>query len=454
VSIRRAQPVSVVGAGLAGALLAILLARRGFAVSLYERRRDPRRGTPEAGRSINLALAARGIRALEHAGLMERVRPLMIEMRGRMVHEVGRPAVLLPYGQRAHEVIYSVERAALNRLLIEEALRFPGLALRFNTLCNGADVPGDALQLHDAASGRDYHAPLTPTIATDGAGSAVRASLQRAGLASVREEPLDHDYKELTIAAGADGCLLEPHALHIWPRHGFMLIALPNTDGSFTATLFLPRTGPVSFATLADASEIEPFFAREFPDAAPLLPDLRQQFARHPQAHMGTVHTAPWHAADHVLLLGDAAHAIVPFHGQGMNAAFEDCYTLDRLLETQAEWGALFADFERERRANVAAIAQMAIENYGEMRERVLDTRFLRQQAWARELEREFPERFIPRYSMVMFHPEISYAEALRRGAVQQEILDALSQHAGDSPCFDWASADHLIRTRLSLKAP
>jgi len=449
VSIRRAQPVSVVGAGLAGALLAILLARRGFAVTLYERRRDPRRGAAEAGRSINLALAARGIRALEHAGIMERVRPLMIEMRGRLVHEVGRPAVLLPYGQRADEVIYSIERAALNRLLIEEALRFPGLALRFGTLCNGVDVAQDVLQLQDAASGRSYAAPLTPTIATDGAGSVVRASLQRAGLASVREEPLDHDYKELTIPARAGRYALEPHALHIWPRHGFMLIALPNTDRSFTATLFLPRTGPVSFARLEDSAEIDPFFAREFPDAVPLLPQLSQQFTTHPQGHMGTVHTAPWHAADHVLLLGDAAHAIVPFHGQGMNAAFEDCYALDRLLETHTDWGALFADFERERRANVAAIAQMAVENYGEMRERVLDARFLRQQAWALELERRFPERFIPRYSMVMFHPEISYAAALHRGAVQQEILDTLTAHAGDSSAPNWTLADNLIRTRL-----
>jgi len=227
------------------------------------------------------------------------------------------------------------------------------------------------------------------------------------------------------------------------------LIALPNTDGSFTATLFLPREGAVSFAALHDRGTIEAFFALEFPDARSLVPDLERQFREHPQGRLGTVHTAPWHIGGQVLLLGDAAHAIVPFHGQGMNAAFEDCRVLDELIDRHESWGARLAAFETERRPNAEAIARMAIENYGEMREAVLEPRFLRQKAWALELERRFPERFIPRYSMVMFHPEISYAEALRRGAVQQGILDVLEERGHGAERLDLDLARELIEARL-----
>ena len=220
-----------------------------------------------------------------------------------------------------------------------------------------------------------------------------------------------------------------------------MLIALPNTDASFTATLFLPRSGPASFAELTSAARIHAFVTREFPDALALIPELLEEFAQHPQGKLSTVHAAPWHVDGRVLLLGDAAHAIVPFHGQGMNAAFEDCLVFDQLLDQHDSWPALFADFERRRRANTEAIAQMALENYVEMRDTVLDPRFKRHQILAQSLERRFPERFIPRYSMVMFHPEIPYAEALRRGAIQEELLDAIE----DSP----EQAAQLIRTRL-----
>jgi len=447
--VRARRHLSIVGAGLAGPLLAILLARRGFAVTLYERRGDPRNSTPEAGRSINLALAARGMRTLEHAGLMQRVRPLLITMRGRMVHELGRPACLLPYGQREEEVIYSVGRAALNHLLIEEAARHSGVTLRFDHSCGGADLARDALLLRDLRANRAYEVPLAPTIATDGAGSPVRISLADQGATRASEELLDHDYKELTLPAIDGRHALDANALHIWPRRGFMLIALPNTDGSFTATLFLPRAGPASFASLGSERSVRELFAREFPDVMPLMPGLLEEFRTHPQGHLGTVHAQPWHVGGRALLLGDAAHAIVPFHGQGMNAAFEDCLELDALLETHASWEALFAAFEAQRRPSTAAIAQMAIENYEEMRERVLDPRFLRQKSWALELERRFPERFIPRYSMVMFHPEISYAEALRRGTVQQEILDELEARAGGSQTLDAERARELVAMRL-----
>src|SRR5947208_1315547 len=248
-------------------------------------------------------------------------------------------------------------------------------------------------------------------------------------------------------SGGAGAHTLEPYALHIWPRGGFMLIALPNTDGSFTATLFLARRGEKSFAALRTPEAVAGFFSREFPDAVPLMPDLLSQFAGHPQGQLGTVPATPWQSEGRVLLLGDAAHAIVPFHGQGMNAAFEDCTVLDELIGHCAEWEAVFGEFERLRRPNTEAIAQMALENYGEMRDAVLDADFLRRRQIALGLERRFPDRFIPRYSMVMFHPDIQYAEALRRGAVQAQLLDELDRGPGVEP--DARLAEQLVRERL-----
>jgi kynurenine 3-monooxygenase len=440
-------PVNIVGAGLAGALLALLLARRGLRVTLYERRPDPRQTQPEEGRSINLALAARGIRALERAGIMEAVRPLLMRMRGRMVHEVGAAPVLLHYGQAPEEVIWSVGRAELNRVLIDAALSRSGVAVHFSHTCLGVDAASDRLRLREARGGQVHEVPLAPTLATDGAGSLVRASLARAALLGAREDWLDHDYKELTLPAQHGRHVLDPEALHVWPRGGFMLIALPNLDGTFTATLFLARQGAVSFAALAHPRAPREFFEREFPDVVPLMPDLASQFAAHPQGQLGTVHAAPWHLGGKVLLLGDAAHAIVPFHGQGMNAAFEDCALLDALLEGCDDWEEAFTQFEAARRPSTDAIAQMAVENYQEMRDAVRDAGFVRRKGLAMQLERAFPGRFIPRYSMVMFHPEISYAEALRRGAIQAGILEELDAGEGAAPDLQRARA--LIEARL-----
>jgi kynurenine 3-monooxygenase len=423
------RPVNIVGAGLAGALLAVLLAHRGFAVEVFDRRPDPRLAGSERGRSINLALAARGMVALERAGMMERIRPLLIPMRGRMVHSLSGETQLQAYGQRQEEVIYSVSRAELNRVLIEEAARHPRVRLRFRQTCLAALPESGALRFRDEATGMESDVPIAPTFATDGAGSAVRSSLARAGLVTVREDRLDHDYKELTIPAGGNGRhVMEPHALHIWPRGGFMLIALPNTDGSFTATLFLARSGGDGFDSLADPDRVRALFQSRFPDAMRLMPHLIEEFTAHPQGQLGTVYTRPWHIGGKVLLLGDAAHAIVPFHGQGMNAAFEDCVVLDDLLDRHDDWSTLFEDVERSRLPDTAAIAQMALENYVEMRDSVRDPTYLRRKALAMELERRFPDRFIPRYSMVMFHPEISYSQALRRGEVQERILAELDE--------------------------
>jgi kynurenine 3-monooxygenase len=405
--------VNIVGAGLAGSLLAILLAKRGFKVTVYERRADPRIGAMNGGRSINLALAARGIRGLTLAGVLERVMPITIAMRGRMVHEYDGGAGLQVYGVRPEEVIYSVSRASLNRVLIEEAAALPNVSFHFGQLCLGLAHDRDVLEFRDEASGQIRHCAAQPTIATDGAGSAVRDSLVAREVASVREEPLDHDYKELTIPARDGRHVMDPSALHIWPRGGFMLIALPNLDGTFTATLFLARTGANSFEQLRTAGDVEAFFVREFPSARALIPDLTREWFEHPQGSLGTVYTRGWHLDGNVLLLGDAAHAIVPFHGQGMNCAFEDCAELLRMMDEHHTWAGLFAAFEQERQPNTDAIAKMALENYEEMRAAVLDPEYRRKKKEAEELERKDPN-FIPRYSKVMFHPEIPYSVALR----------------------------------------
>jgi len=412
-----AEHVNIIGAGLAGSLLAILLARRGLRVTVYEKRADPRRAVVDSGRSINLALAARGIRGLERAGVFDRVMPLTIPMRGRLVHEHDGRAELQMYGVRPEEVIHSVSRGALNRVLVEAADEFESVELRFEQTALGLDEGGHAVRLRDESTGRVHTADAVPTIATDGGGSALRHALEARGIARVREELLDHDYKELTIPAVDGGHVLEPNALHIWPRVGFMLIALPNLDGSFTATLFLAKRGANGFEQLKTPADVAAFFAREFPSARALMPDLDHEFFENPQGLLGTVYTDGWHAGGDVLLLGDAAHAIVPFHGQGMNCAFEDCVELDRMLGESRDWASVFARFERERKPNTDAIAAMALENYVEMRAAVLDPDYQRKKKAAEAKEKADPS-VIPRYSMVMFHPEIPYADALARGRV------------------------------------
>ncbi len=448
------QAVTIVGAGLTGALLAVFLARRGFGVTLYEKRPDPRLAQADAGRSINLALATRGVHALERAGCLERVRPLALPMRGRCIHERSGHTDLDPYGQRAHEVNYSIGRAALNLALIDAAAQHRNVAMHFGVSSVAADPAAGTLLLRDEHTGRERTVPLAPTIAADGAGSAIRRSLERAGYMAVNEELLDHDYKELTIPARGGRPVLDPEALHIWPRGDFMLIALPNPDATFTATLFLPKRGADSFAALESAPAVRRLFMREFPDALALMPTLEEEFATHPQGELGTINAHPWHVDGQVLLIGDAAHAIVPFHGQGMNAAFEDCLLLDGLIDRHAEWATLCAEFERLRRPDTAAIAAMALENYVEMRETVLDAKYRRQKVLALTLERLFPERFIPRYSMVMFHPEIGYAEAQRRGNIQALILDELDGTAGARGAPDFEAAADMIQKRLPPLSP
>ena len=404
----RNEPLSVIGAGLAGTLLSITLARRGHRVRLYERQDDMRRIQIDAGRSINLALAARGIRALELAGVMDLVTPELVPLPGRMLHDPSGALTFVPYGQGPEEVIYSVSRPGLNCILLDAAER-AGVELLFRRQAIALDFARQRVifENHDDAD-RTEEIPLHRIFATDGAGSVLRRTMVEQLDIECTEDLLKHGYKELTLPPFPDGKpRIDKHALHIWPRGGFMLIALPNIDGSFTVTLFLALDGPESFETLTTPENIEAFFAKHFPDVRQLMPDLATEFLQHPTGIMGTVRCQQWSVEDRLLLIGDAAHAITPFHGQGMNCCFEDCSELDTLLLDSKDWARSFSEFETARRPNTDAIADMAIENYLEMRDTVRDPKFHLHKALSLELERRHPQRFVPRYSMVMFHDDI-----------------------------------------------
>ncbi len=432
---------SIVGGGPVGTLMALLLAARGQSVRLIERRRDPRTSPGERGRSINLALAERGLSALRRAGLMPRIGPHMVEMPGRMLHDEHGRLEFLRYGQLPDESIFAISRADLALELIAAAAAQPLIDLAFAHRCLDVDPHSSQLRWRDAHGGATHFEDFEILLGADGAGSAVRNALQSRGLVNAREQPLTHDYKELTIPAAmaATGAqyAFEPHALHIWPRGGFMLIALPNPDYTFTATLFLAREGNPGFTALTSAAAVRAFFEQHFADAARAIPDLEQQFLNNPQGRLATLYCDQWQVGGRILLLGDAAHAIVPFHGQGLNCGFEDCAELVRLLDSEPNVAAAFAEFERQRRPNSDAIAAMALENFIEMRDGVRSAQFAQRKALAAELELAFPNRFIPRYSMVMFHPEIPYSEAQRRGQVQERILEQLGSRYGWGPLTD-----------------
>jgi kynurenine 3-monooxygenase len=444
----RRERVTIVGAGLCGSLLAIMLKRRGCDVSVLERRADPRAGKAVAGRSINLALSARGIRALRHAGVFSKVAPLLMPMRGRIVHNEDGSAELQPYGQREDEQIFSVSRAELNRILTDTAECEYDIAVTFEQEAREFDAASGELRVTDLAHGKQYTLRHQPVIAADGAGSAIRRALGAS--VGATEALLPHGYKELSIPPGPGGRhRIEAGGLHIWPRGGFMLIALPNPGGDFTLTLFMPNEGRHGFDSLDDAAKVRTFFRRWFADVVPLIPDLTETFLTNPVGILGTVRCRRWHHGGNVLLIGDAAHAIVPFHGQGMNLAFEDCMLLERILEAEQGWEQAFAAFETEQLPNANAIADMALENYVEMRDTVRDPRYRLRKELSFELERRLPGRFIPRYSMVMFHDDIPYAVAQQRGAVQQELLDELVRNASSLDEIDINAAETMVRARL-----
>jgi kynurenine 3-monooxygenase len=437
------------GGGLVGSLLGILLGRRGFKVEIFEKRSDMRQASIGAGRSINLALANRGIAPLIRAGVMDDVRQMILPMEGRMIHDLKGEARFQAYGQKPDEVIYSVSRLDLNKLLITKAEETGNVTFRFDR--EVTDVNGnDKFFLSRSRDGGMSRVDFDLLIGTDGAGSQVREAVLSQKGSVENKMPLDHGYKELQIPAGPRGeFVLDPKALHIWPRGEFMMIALPNPDKTFTGTLFFPQKGEVSFEALITENKVEAFFKEVFPDIKDLVPDLAKSFLNSPTGQLGTIKCFPWSLENSVLLMGDAAHAIVPFQGQGMNCGFEDCGAFDELLQKEINLESLFQKFEEFRKPNADAIADLALENYIEMRSKVIDPRFIIKKKMEFQLENLFPEVFIPRYSRVMFH-HTPYKDAKALGEIQDDILEQLFDDFVKLDKIPFEKAKQLVLTKLS----
>ena len=437
--------VAIIGAGLAGSLLSIYLARRGINVDVYEARGDMRKEQVAAGRSINLALSDRGIAALREVGMDNYMLSEAVPMYGRMIHDMAGSTKLLPYSGRKGEFINSVSRSGLNIALIIEAEQQPGVQFVFNERCVDFDASTGEVVF---ASGRTRRGDTV--IATDGAGSAVRHAMERR-LTGFESSSifLEHGYKELHIPPGHDGRFqLEENALHIWPRHQFMMIALPNSDGSFTCTLFMAHRGCEdgeairSFDRLTDEKAVTELFDAEFADALSVMPTLVEDFFENPTGELGTVRSWPWNVGGKALLLGDSAHAMVPFYGQGMNCAFEDVRILDSLIgkvdatENGLDWNTIFSEYGRLRKPNTDAIQVMAEENFYEMRDATADPVFQRKRELETRLENTFSDYF-SKYSMVTFREDMAYAEAMRRGHAQDDLLMRLCSKTDDISTVD-----------------
>ena len=418
------QKITLSGAGLAGSLLAIYLAKKGFEVEVYEKRPDMRKGKMEGGRSINLALSNRGIQALEYLGIAEEIMKKAIPMRGRMLHALDESLTFVPYGKDENEYINSISRSGLNIDLMNIADSFPNVNFYFNQALESVDFETKTLKLRNTESNEIETAIYEVIIGTDGGGSALREAMMQQPGFEENIEFLEHGYKELSIPAMPDGgFFIEKNALHIWPRGSYMLIALPNLDGSFTCTLFFPNKGEPSFESLDNEEKIKAFFQKTFPDSVPLLADLVQEFAENPVGLLGTVRCFPWHVGGEALLLGDSAHAIVPFYGQGMNASFEDCFVLNQCIEKfGTDWEKIFSEYEKLRKINTDAIAELAVENFYEMRDGVAEPAFLLKKQLETIIENTYGD-YHSKYSLVTFHPEIPYAVAHERGNKQNEIL-------------------------------
>ncbi|MGA2413462.1 MAG: NAD(P)/FAD-dependent oxidoreductase [Candidatus Sulfotelmatobacter sp.] len=442
--------ITLIGAGLNGPLLAILLMQRGLRVELYERRPDMRQVCLDAGRSINLALSTRGIHALQQASLWEAMRAIVIPMKGRMMHSRTGDLTFQPYGKNELEVINSISRAELNISLMNAAEKL-GAKIHFQQRCTGYDWKTGALKLRHEDTGAETIEPSGVVIGCDGSASSLRLEMLKLNRFDFSQRHLDYGYKELTIPAGSQGeHQLETHALHIWPRGNHMLIALPNIDGTFACILFLPFEGADSFAGVTTDGDLLQFFQSRFPDALRLMPHLAENYFANPTGAMVTIKCLPWHVDGKVLLLGDAAHAIVPFFGQGINCGFEDCTLLVELLDRHGlDWARVFAEFEKERKVNTDAIADMAIENFTEMRDRVSDSRFLFQKTVELALEAKYPQLFVPKYSMVTFH-RIPYSVAFTRGQIQGRLLAELCASIDRVGDLDWEKADRLIHRDLT----
>ena len=464
------QPITLIGGGLVGALLAQQLAQRGFAVEVYEKRADPRLAGFIGGRSINLALAERGLQALRTAGLADDVLQRAVMMRGRMVHDRDGNSSLQRYGVDDSEVIWSVSRGALNMLLLDAA-EAAGVRFHFGQSLVSADFDQQRIRMIDE-TGVERSQQVGMLIGADGAGSAVRAAMNTYSPLGERIESLGHGYKELEIppsselppavlklSGGHDQFALEPNALHIWPRGSYMCIALPNTEGSFTVTLFLASQSPAqnvapSFAGLPNADAAAAFFSEQFPGLLSLVPRFNEDYVSHPVGTLSTLYLDRWHLDGRALLVGDAAHAIVPFHGQGMNCGFEDTVVLANLLAAAPNDSAdVFAEFQRVRQPNANAIATMALENYLEMRDSVADPHYLAKRELGALLAERAPEHYMARYRMVTF-THLPYAYALERGQAQDVLLEQLLRNTTRVADVDLDAAVNLVRSSLPPLPP
>ncbi len=430
--------IAIIGAGLVGSLLAIYLSKRGNKVTLFERRGDMRKGGAEAGRSINLALSTRGIRALEEVGLAEELKRVAIPMEGRMMHNLQGNLTFQPYGKEG-QYINSISRSNLNIVLMNEAERC-GATIEFNHRCSGIDFEKTEVTFQ-AQSGQQIK-KFDHIAGADGAFSAVRWAMQITDRFNFSQHYLEHGYKELTIPAGAGSTFqLEKNALHIWPRESYMMIALPNPDGSFTCTLFFPFEGNPSFKTLQTDQDIRIFFESVFPDAVKLIPDLINDFKTNPTSSLVTVKCFPW-VRNNTFLIGDAAHGIVPFYGQGMNAGFEDCRILNELLIKHNDlWEKVLPEFQSIRKPDTEAIAQLAFDNFVEMRDLVADADFLLRKKIEAKLHQLFPDRWIPLYAMVTFHDNIRYSDAYNTGLKQRKIMDEVMKR--ENIFQQWENLDY-----------
>lgn len=421
--------VTIVGAGLVGSLLSLYLAKKGYKVSIYERRPDMRKTNLMAGRSINLALSDRGWRGLEAVGIADEIRKIGIPMYGRYIHHKDGSSSNQPYGKDT-QAIYSVSRADINMKLMDLAEQQAGVSIHFDERCSHVSRGADLVSTFENNTSRKVTEVRSDLLfGADGAFSAARLNMQ---LQSDRFEYNQHyincGYKELIIPPGENGSFrMEKNALHIWPRGTFMMIALPNPDGNFTCTLFLPFEGEKSFGSLKTDEQISRFFNEEFPDAVPLMPTLISDFKHNPTSSLVTVKCFPWTFDEKIALIGDAAHAIVPFYGQGMNCGFEDCVVLNDLIETHNEnWPLILKEYERLRKPDADAIADLAVGNFIEMRDKTADPKFLLQKKIEAKFSQKYPEKWIPAYSMVTFTPQMRYSTALQKGNRQQEIMDRI----------------------------
>ncbi len=424
----RQQNILIIGAGLCGSLLALRLGQRGYNVTVYEMRPDLRKTDISAGRSINLAFSDRGNKAMKLVGIEDKVKALCIPMNGRMLHDKEGNTFLSNYSGRDYEYINSISRGELNGLLLTEAEKHDNVTIHFNKKCKSVDFENTTALFEDYHTKDRFVEDADAIIATDGAGSALRRSyyLEKKFLFSFSQDWLTHGYKELSILPAEDGGYKTyKNALHIWPRGDFMLIALPNLDGSFTVTLFLSYDeGPYNFNNLTTPEMVTEFFQKEFPDALELMPNLVEDFFENPTAPLGTVKCSPWHYKGNTLLMGDSAHAIVPFYGQGMNASFEDVVEFDAVLEQhEGNWETVFSAYEKRRKKDTDAIADLAIDNFHEMKDHVGQEIFQEKRKIEMALENTFPEDYSSKYSLVTFNEDIGYREAMLRGRAQDKAI-------------------------------